>query len=72
MAEHIAHLKVEVDSEAMAKIKRALHKDIVVIAEQAYKEGYADMDPGSADPDKMQKAWEKSETKQKLDNFLKS
>ena len=72
MAQITLSLNVEINPEAINEIKRALYKDISEVAEKAYKEGYVDKDPSSADPDKMQEAWEKSETKQKLDNFLKS
>lgn len=72
MPEIIHSLKVKIEPEMVQEIKRAIIDDIACTVEQAYKEGYADMDPGAADADKMQVAWEKSDVKKQLDNFRNS
>lgn len=72
MAQTVHSLKVKIETETIQEIKRAIIDDIACTVEQAYKEGYVDMDPGAADADKMQAAWEKSDVKKQLDNFRNS
>ena len=70
MAEKIAHLKVEIDPKAMNDIKRALYKDIADAVESAYREGW--YDANSEGITFVDDDWNESDTKKKLDEFLKS
>lgn len=69
MAEQIHHLKVKIDPEAMNDIKRALYKDIADAVESAYREGW--YDGNSEGITFVDDDWNESDTKKKLDEFLK-
>jgi glycine cleavage system H lipoate-binding protein len=68
MAERIAHLKVNIDPGAMNDIKKSLMKDIASVIEDAYSEGWVDGIGG----EDIDRDWKNSETKKKLDEFIKS
>lgn len=69
MAKTELNLKVEIDPKAMNDIKRALHKDIAEVVESAYREGW--YDGNSEGITFVDDDWNESDTKKKLDEFLK-
>lgn len=70
MAKTELTLKLAIDPEAINDIKRALHKDIAEAVESAYREGWND----ASTPEGLtliDDDWNESDTKKKLDEFLK-
>lgn len=70
MANQTLSLKLEVNPSLVDDIKRSLYQDISEAVQAAYEEGW--FDGNSEGMTDLETDWARSDTKQKLDNLLKS